>query len=335
MRTWALDLLRCPKSGSPLKLQNPRFEEEHVMEGALVTEEGIAYPIHRGVPRLVLDFQSRNEERTAESFGDEWQLFNKSDGYAGSEELFFDFVRGLSPIDFKDKTVLDAGCGNGRWDKIISNLGAKRIIALDISKSVDYCFANTRDRENVVVVQGSIYDPPCPKGKFDLVLSIGVICFLPDPKRGLGSLKGLLHEDGRLAFWVYALEGNELYLKLARPLRSITKLIPPKPLLAISHLLTAPVWIYAHTVNKKFGHKKNGSERLPMAHYVSTLLKYRYRGVLNIIYDQLTPDIAYYISKQELLKWLEDLKLEVADFSFRNNNSYSVVVKSIDGVPAD
>ena len=90
------------------------------------------------------------------------------------------------------------------------------------------------DYQNVTVVRGSIYNPPFAKKNFDLILSIGVIDHLPDPKKGLEALKNLIKSDGRLAFWVYALEGNEFYLKLARPLRKLSVKLPKKALFILS-----------------------------------------------------------------------------------------------------
>ncbi|MFH1968578.1 MAG: class I SAM-dependent methyltransferase [bacterium] len=330
MRNWAIDLLRCPQTGLILKLKNHRYEGEHIMEGVLVSENNIEYPIVNGVPRLILDFQNRKETKTAKAFGEEWAIFNKSTGYLGSKELFFDFMRGLNAGDFKNKLVLDAGCGNGRWTKVISEFNCKYIVAMDFSDSVDFCFRNTRDCDNVVVVQGSIYNPPLPTGKFDLALSIGVVDHLLDPQKGLEVLKSLLHKDGELAFWVYALEGNELYLKLAKPLRVISTKLPRKMLLAISLILSLPVWFHSHTLNKKFGFNKNGNVCLPMADYFSFLENFKYIDIVNIAYDQLTPALAHYIPKDTLIDWLNEAGLEVKNFVFRNRNSFSVLTKPLD-----
>lgn len=327
MRTWALDFLRCPETGSGLKLVNPRFQGDHVMEGALLSSSGSSYPIVNGIPRLVLGFNTEKEKRTAELFGEEWNIYHGTDGYFGSKDLFFDFVRGLSPVDFKDKIVLDAGCGSGRFDKVISSLGPKYVIAMDFSDSVEASFNNTKDLENVLVVQGSILEPPFSKEIFDLIVTIGVVDHMPDTKKALEVLKGLMHKEGKLSFWVYAFEGNEFYLKFAKPFRSITTKFPKSILLAISYLLSVPIWFYAHTINKMFGLKKDGTMRLPMAHYFLFLQKFKLKDITAIVYDQLGPDLADYIPKKQLEQWIDELKLKIENFVFRNSNSYSVLTK--------
>lgn len=326
MRTWALDYLRCPLSGSTLELKNAKFQGQHVMEGLLLSGTGKEYIISEGIPRFVPDLQGK-EKKTAKAFGEEWNIFHDADGYLGSEDLFFDFLRGLSPIDFKDKIILDAGCGNGRWEKVISNFGAKHIVAMDFSDSVEACFNNTKDLQNVLVVQGSIYEPPFPEETFDLIVTLGVVDHMPDTKKALDTLKNLLHNDGKLSFWVYAFEGNELYLKFCRPLRSITTKLPKQALFLISQFLAVPVWIHTHTINKKFGLRKDSSARFPMAHYFIFLQKLKLRDIMLVIYDQLCPDLANYIPKKQLEQWIEELKLHVESFVFRNSNAYSVVAK--------
>jgi SAM-dependent methyltransferase len=328
MRTWALELLRCPKSGSILKLSNPKYQGKHIIKGNLISLEGRSYPIINGVPRLIIDIKNKRVKNTAVAFGNEWKIFNRSNGYMGSSDLFFDFVKGLSPSDFKGKVILDAGCGNGRWTKVVNRLGCKYIVAMDVSESVDFCFKNTRELDNVVVVQGSIYNPPFLNDCFDIVLSIGVLDHLPDPKSGLYSLKNVLKKGGKLSFWVYGLEGNELYLKIITPLRLISTRLPKKLLFIISCLFAGPIWIYAHIINEKFVLKRNGSERLPWANYFLFLRKFKYYDVINIIYDQLCPDLAHYIPRKELEKWIKELNLFVENFVFRNRNSYSILVRN-------
>lgn len=326
MRLWALDLLRCPVTGSKLSLENPEYQGQHIMKGLLRSDSGQSYQIVAGVPRFVLEL-NQGEKNTAKAFGEEWQKFNKSEGHMGSQSLFFDFVRGLSPADFQNKVILDAGCGNGRWTKVMSSLSSNHVVAMDFSLSVDACFQNTKDLENVVVVQASIYEPPFPKKQFDLIVSIGVIDHTPDTKEALNILKGILQDNGQLSFWVYALEGNEFYLTFINPLRYITTKMPKLLLLPLCYFLAAIVWVHTHIINVLFGLRKDGSERLPMANYFTFLKSVKFPDIVLIIYDQLCPALASYIPEKDLKNWLSDLNLTIASFIFRNSNSYSVTTK--------
>ena len=62
-----------------------------------------------------------------------------------SDEIYFDEglmllterlkVNGLDPYKlFKDKYVVDAGCGSGKWTCAIARLGAKKVLGIDIGK---------------------------------------------------------------------------------------------------------------------------------------------------------------------------------------------------------
>lgn len=327
MRSWALEVLRCPVTNAPLELKDPIFEGDHVMTGQLVSPEGRSYPILGGVPRLIVGYQSQAERQTVQAFGTEWKEFHTSQGFMGSEELFFQFLQGLQPSDFKDKIVLEAGCGNGRWVKIMHFFGCERIVALDYSEAVEPCFANTHQLENVLVVQGSIYALPLPQSYFDLVVSIGVIHHLDQPTRGVEQLARVICSAGKLAFWVYAYEGNELYLKLVTPLRRIGPRLGQKKLLALARCLALPVWVHAHTLSHWMGLRRDGSPRLPLAEYFRLLSKLRYQDIVNVVYDQLTPQLAVYSREEEVRQWLMASHLEIESLRLRTGNSWSALVR--------
>ena len=54
------------------------------------------------------------------------------------KSIFLNYTR-LIPNQFKNKIVLDAGCGNGRYINIIKNFGPKFVIGVDISEASYVC----------------------------------------------------------------------------------------------------------------------------------------------------------------------------------------------------
>ncbi len=333
MRLWALEILRCPDSLARLELRDPVFEGEHIMTGTLMSPEGRSYPIVRGVPRLLVNYRSAAERQTVQAFGAEWKEFHSARGYMGSEKLFFQFLQGMQRSDFQGKTVLEAGCGNGRWIKGMRSLGSHQIVALDYSEAVDSCFQNTRSLDNVLVVQGSILALPLSRDFFDLVVSIGVLHHLENPAEGIARLAEALQPRGRLAFWVYAYEGNELYIKLIKPLRSVGPTLGKFGLLTLSIVLCLPVWVYVHTINRAFGFYQDGTPRLPRAEYFRLLSKLTYRDIVNIVYDQLTPQLAVYSRKKEVISWITSSSLELESLLMRTGNSWSVLARKTNQRP--
>lgn len=91
----------------------------------------------------------------------------------------------LKPADFKDKVILDAGCGNSAYfQKAMHDLGAQKIECLDIgSEWINPLKAglieNELDLNRFGFSSGSTTEIPFPDNTFDFVASNGVIMHLP------------------------------------------------------------------------------------------------------------------------------------------------------------
>ncbi len=174
-------------------------------------------------------------ENYASSFGYQWSLFRKEqiDSYNGttlSADRFWSETD-WTPERLKNKWVLDAGCGAGRFlDVAASSEG--EIVGIDISSAIDAAKENLRGRENVHFVQASIYDLPFREGTFDLCYSIGVIQHTPGPERSLQSLATMVKPEGEIAVTIYPRKPwTKLYSKYW--LRPITKRIKQERLLKL------------------------------------------------------------------------------------------------------
>src|SRR3990167_10240423 len=122
-----------------------------------------------------------------ERFGYEWQKFNKI--IPSYEMQFLKWVSPLQPKDFKNKTVLDAGCGSGRnsyWPLIY---GAKKGVGFDYdARTVEVATRNlNKFKQRAEVFFHSIYEIPY-ENVFDIVFSIGVIHHLEHPHKAIESL---------------------------------------------------------------------------------------------------------------------------------------------------
>lgn len=331
MHAWALDYLACPRTGSPLTLRDAEMRDGRVASGRLVAADGTEYPIVRGIPRMAPGFVDSAERDTVDAFGREWTHFAEHDKEFGSLELLRQFLPALEPETVRGRTVLDAGCGTGRWSRQLRALGAARVIALDMSEAVEVCARKLAGDENVVVVQGSILTPPLRKASIGVVASIGVIHHLSDPIAGLAALAATLEPDGRLAIWVYGREGNELYLAVVGPLRRLTVHLPHGALLALAWLLAAPVWVHARTLNRWIPLKQGGGDRLPMQKYFGMISKLSQRDLTSVVYDQLAPSLARYYSRGDVEALLRGAGCEILDLHHRTSNSWSVLARAAAG----
>jgi SAM-dependent methyltransferase len=182
-----------------------------VITGELVSGScSKGFAIRRGVPRLLPPTLSAVEEKTAAAFGWHWQEFvEMHDQY---ETQFLDCIHFIKAEFFRDKVVMDAGCGIGRHAYCAARYGTREVIAMDLSDAVDTAYANTASMPTMHVVQADIY---CPRfrrsasgGAFDFIYAIGVVHHLPDPEAGFKSLLWYLIPSGSIFVSVYDRENN-------------------------------------------------------------------------------------------------------------------------------
>jgi uncharacterized protein YbaR (Trm112 family) len=171
MKIELLDLLRCPKTGQRLLLENGSRDCREIMEGWLISSDGEhRYPVLRGIPRFV------PQTNYADNFGIQWNHFRQTqlDSYSGhaiSDERFW-LATGWQRKQLKDQWVLDAGCGAGRFAEVVLLAGAK-VVALDFSSAVDACYANLKHHPNLHVIQGDIYALPFAGGELSFSIFAG------------------------------------------------------------------------------------------------------------------------------------------------------------------
>jgi SAM-dependent methyltransferase len=225
MQTELIEILRCPQTGERLRLEGPRYSDERVQSGWLVTENGpYRYPIRDFIPRFA------PESNYADNFGMQWNKFRQTqlDSYSGqaiSARRFWTST-GWRPEDISGHWVLDAGCGAGRFAEIALQAGAK-LVALDYSNAVDACYANLKHHRNLHVVQGDIYALPFPKGFFPYVYSFGVLMCTPNVARAFEELPPIVAAGGRLCVDFYGLQfGTLLHAKWV--FRPVTSRMPPR-----------------------------------------------------------------------------------------------------------
>ncbi len=154
----------------------------------------------------IASFISRSElnadKKTVESFGEEWNKF----GTFSDEEIkiagnqYFDIV--TEKMLNSESTVLDIGCGSGRWSKFISNR-AKFVEAIDPGNAVTTAFKLTKPCVNVRVTQAGFGGIPFEKESFDFVFSLGVVHHLPDTQAAISEAASLVKKEGWLLLYIY------------------------------------------------------------------------------------------------------------------------------------
>ncbi|NQZ85564.1 MAG: methyltransferase domain-containing protein [Nanoarchaeales archaeon] len=124
------------------------------------------------------------------------KLWVESERKLDAEPLFVE-------SDFKNKVVMDAGCGVGRYEPLFSKFGAKNIIAVDLGKQVFKVYSQEMPKENIHPVQSDLMSLPFKKEIFDTVASHGVLHHTPNPYKTFKNISNYLKIGGVQAIYVY------------------------------------------------------------------------------------------------------------------------------------
>ena len=323
MRRSLVEDLRCPLSSDPLTLVSAPGDEE-IEAGELVcTGCGTRWPVRNGIPRLVPPDLVEQQHRTADAFGWQWQHFTEM--HREFEAQFLDWLQPIRPEFFRDRRVLDAGCGTGRHAQFAVAYGARDVFALDLSDAVETARGNLARFENVHVLQGDLLRPPfataADGGGFDLVYSIGVLHHLPDPREGFRSLVRFVRPGGTIAVWVYGHENNGFVRNVVEPVRRVSTRMPPTALRGMAWPLALGFHGAAKGVYRPLEGTRVGG-RLPLHTYMSSVADFSFRQNYGIVFDQLVAPTAAYIKGPELMAWFEESGLEDVAISHRHGNSW-------------
>jgi uncharacterized protein YbaR (Trm112 family) len=140
MKERLTEYLACPSCQASLVVSEIKEKDGiEIMEGRLSCSGcGRNFPIVRGVPRFAdhADLEA-GKAATAFSFGWQWTHFTQDD--QRYERQFLGWLNPVRPEFFKDKVVLDAGCGKGRHTLLAAAWGAREVISIDPQRCRGHC----------------------------------------------------------------------------------------------------------------------------------------------------------------------------------------------------
>lgn len=235
-----LEYLCEPVSKKSLQLVDSVTDSNGLIQsGELVSPSGKRYPIINGIPRFA-DFLP---SKTVESFGDEWNYFNFTDFKVNWLNHTVKNTFGSTDA-FKGKLIVDAGGGSGAQTKWFVEYGARHVIMMDLSHSVDDVVKrNLVGLTNVDVIQCSIDAPPLRDQCIDgIVYCHNVIQHTPSVEQTAHALNALTSAGGEFVFNCYPLNDQGFlrwmrYHLVYKPLRSGVSRLPFNYILTYSRLM--------------------------------------------------------------------------------------------------
>lgn len=268
--------------------------------------------------RFMNDHLNNLQNKTVEDFGRQWTIYVDNKGWYGSLDFLKDWFGPLLDVEYvSGAKVADIGSGTGRIVNMLLAAGAAHVYAIEPSKSYAVVEKNTEANKDKVTVINAPGDALPPFGDLDLVVSFGVMHCIPDPTPTARAALNALRPGGKFAIWVYAKEGNELYVSFVEPLRKITSKLPHFLLSPLCWALAVPSKLYS--ILCKF-------LPLPMKRYMTSVAgKLSFKQVELVIYDQLNPTLARYLTKEESLDLLRHGGFTGVQAYHRHGYSWTVV----------
>jgi len=212
MQTKHLSWLCDPETREDLHFEGAVYDGEEIVSGTLRSPSN-TYPISNGIPRFVKD------EGYSDNFGYQWNRWarvqfedqNVGSPMQGHTTSMFKTITQFSGEELEGKTVLDIGCGPGRFTDVALRMGAS-VIALDYSSAIDAAKANFGDNDaEILFVQGDALRLPIKTESVDFSFTIGVLHHTPHPPIGVREAFRVTREGGQFAIRVYAAKGFYTY----------------------------------------------------------------------------------------------------------------------------
>lgn len=261
-------------------------------------------PVRDGVVRC------RSDDGYNASFALQWNRFKAEqidavNGTRLSRQRFAE--TGWAPGALAGVLVLEAGCGAGRFTRLLAEAGA-RVVAFDYSAAVDACRENNGGFPNVAFFQADIFDMPFRDGAFDRVFCHGVLQHTPDPAGAFRALDAKVRPGGAISIDVYHRDGRIRPWKSKYLWRWLTTRVQPHRLLAFLEWFI-PKWLPIDTAIKRvpvLGNVLGAVVPCWNYHYTDLAPEAKVRWAIMDTFDALAPAFDTPATLAEVRRWFAD-----------------------------
>lgn len=270
------------------------------------------------VHSFISDNDENVDKKTISSFGEEWNEFSSFDEeevqYIGNE--YFDIV--TEQHITKNSTVLDVGCGTGRWSRYISQR-VGQVEGIDPSSAIFNAVDFNKNIENIRFTQAGVDCIPFENNSFDLVFSLGVLHHIPDTQKAMQACVDKVKMNGHfLVYLYYSFDNRGFGYKFLFQCSNLFRRVICKLPFSIKRIVCSSIGIIVYwpmarigTLLKKLLPKLSFYKKLPLYYYHDKSLHIMKNDSL----DRFGTPLEQRFSKAEITAMMKKCGLENIVFS--------------------
>jgi SAM-dependent methyltransferase len=247
----------------------------------------------------IVDFIEK-DNKEQKIYNEIWKLQKKSifkNNLKKIENKFNEYAQLPKNLEyyFKNKIVLDAGSGVGRFSYLIKKFSPKLLFSVDFSKEATVQTQRNLMplNNNIIIIRADLNNLPFRKNKFDFIFSFGVIHHNLSPSKTFDKLVNLIKENGLISIYIYKKNSLSFLQNLIRP---ITLKIDRKKIKSFC---------------KSFGFASSKNVIINIKKIFIFLGKYDILGIRNISYEGLTTTYLRSYSLSEIEMWFKKNYLKI------------------------
>lgn len=290
-----LDVLKCPICTDYEKLLFEKRRGNKNLDGTFYCKNNHKFYCQNSI----VDFIDK-DNREQKIYNEIWKMQKNSifkKNLKKIENKFNEYAQLPKRLEyyFKNKIILDAGSGTGRFSYIVKKFRPKMLFSVDFSKEATI---QTQQNliplnQNIIIIRADLNNLPFKKNKFDFIFSFGVIHHTIIPKKTFDKLANLVKKNGFISIYIYKKNSLSLLQNLIRP---ITLRIDRKKIKSFC---------------ESFGFVKGKKIIINIKKIFVLFGKFDILGIRNISYEGLTTTYLRSYTLDEVEMWFKDNYLKI------------------------